>query len=327
VDCSINCSNPARICCRTRLAERRDKPAAGGLGGLLGGASGSGGLGSLLSGAGGGALAAGAMGLLLGNKKVRKVGGKVAIYGGLAALGVLAYKAYGNYNAQKGTAPQSEPQTLDRLPPAQAEQHSQAILKALVAAAKADGHIDDRERQLIEGEFTKLDNDQELQHWLHAELNKPLDPTDVARAASTPEMAAEMYIASVMLVDEENFMEKSYLDELARQLKLEPGLKVELEKQVRLASVCELQQSQIELLAKAPGRRHLTVPPLREQARSHRVLRSNGERACSRRHSPPHSDGNDHSIAPFCHYPTGTPDPNWRTVPPQSLPANPAGQA
>jgi uncharacterized membrane protein YebE (DUF533 family) len=148
---------------------------------LLGGASGSGGLGGLLSGAGGGALAAGAMGLLLGNKKVRKVGGKVAIYGGLAALGVLAYKAYGNYNAQKGTAPQSEPQTLDRLPPAQAEQHSQAILKALVAAAKADGHIDDRERQLIEGEFTKLDNDQELQHWLHAELNKPLDPTDVAR--------------------------------------------------------------------------------------------------------------------------------------------------
>ncbi|VVQ27711.1 tellurite resistance TerB family protein [Pseudomonas fluorescens] len=214
----------------------QNKPAAGGLGGLLGGASSSGGLGSLLSGAGGGALAAGAMGLLLGNKKVRKVGGKVAIYGGLAALGVLAYKAYGNYNAQKGTAPQIEPQTLDRLPPAQAEQHSQAILKALVAAAKADGHIDDRERQLIEGEFTKLDNDQELQHWLHAELNKPLDPTDVARAASTPEMAAEMYIASVMLVDEENFMEKSYLDELARQLKLEPGLKVELEKQVRIAS-------------------------------------------------------------------------------------------
>ncbi len=215
----------------------QNKPAAGGLGGLLGGAAGSGGLGSLLSGAGGGALAAGAMGLLLGNKKVRKVGGKVAIYGGLAALGVLAYKAYGNYNAQKGTAPQSEPQTLDRLPPAQAEQHSQAILKALVAAAKADGHIDDRERQLIEGEFIKLDNDQELQHWLHAELNKPLDPTDVARAAGTPEMAAEMYIASVMLVDEENFMEKAYLDELAKQLKLEPGLKVELEKQVRLATV------------------------------------------------------------------------------------------
>jgi uncharacterized membrane protein YebE (DUF533 family) len=202
------------------------------------GTSGSAGaLGGLLSGASGGALAAGAMGLLLGSKKARKVGGKVAVYGGLAALGVLAYKAYGNWQAQQGTAPETEPQTLDRLPAAQFEQHSQAILRALVAAAKADGHVDERERALIEGEFIKLDNDQELQHWLHAELNKPLDPADVARAARTPETAAEMYIASVMMVDEENFMEKSYLDELARQLKLEPGLKAELEKQVRQASM------------------------------------------------------------------------------------------
>jgi uncharacterized membrane protein YebE (DUF533 family) len=175
------------------------------------------------------------MGLLLGSKTGRSVGGKVALYGGLAALGAVAYKAFGNWQAQQGTAPNTEPQTLDRLPPAQVELHSQAILKALVAAAKADGHVDERERALIEGEFTKLDNDQELQQWLHAELGKPLDPAEVARAASTPEMAAEMYIASVMLVDEQNFMEKSYLDELARQLKLEPGLKAELEKQVRQA--------------------------------------------------------------------------------------------
>lgn len=86
---------------QNKAGASQNKSASGGLGGLLSGASGSGGLGGLLSGAGGGALAAGAMGLLLGNKKVRKVGGKVAIYGGLAALGVLAYKAYGNYNAQK----------------------------------------------------------------------------------------------------------------------------------------------------------------------------------------------------------------------------------
>ncbi|CAM3915413.1 Inner membrane protein YebE [compost metagenome] len=207
----------------------------GGIGDLLGG-KGGGGLGSLLSGAGGGALAAGAMGLLLGNKKARKYGGKALTYGGLAALGVIAYKAYGNWQAKQGAAVQGEPQTLDRLPPAQVEQHSQAILKALVAAAKSDGHVDERERALIEGEFVKLSSDQELQHWLHAELNKPLDPADVARAASTPEMAAEMYIASVMLVDEEHFMERAYLDELARQLKLDPALKSELENQVKLAA-------------------------------------------------------------------------------------------
>jgi uncharacterized membrane protein YebE (DUF533 family) len=54
----------------------------------------------------------------------------------------------------------------------------------------------------------------------------------VARAAATPEMAAEMYIASVMMVDEESFMERSYLTELARQLNLDPNLKNELEAQV-----------------------------------------------------------------------------------------------
>jgi len=212
-----------------------NQQSGGGLGDLLGGA-GKNGLGSLLSGATGGALAAGAMGLLLGNKTARKIGGQALTYGGLAALGVLAYKAYGNWQSQQAGAPQGEPQTLDRLPAMQAEQHSQAILRALVAAAKADGHVDSRERELIEGEFSKLDNDPQLQHWLQAELHKPLDPAEVARAASTPEMAAEMYLASVLLVDEEHFMERAYLDELARQLKLDPALKAELEAQVRQIS-------------------------------------------------------------------------------------------
>ena len=229
------------------LQQKSGGSSAGGLGGLLGsvtggGKGGSGDLGTLLKGAGGGALAVGALGLLLGNKSARKLGGKALTYGGLAALGVIAYKAYGNWQAQQqqGAAaqPAHEPQTVDRLPAPQAELHSQAILKALVAAAKADGHVDAKERQLIEEQIGALANDPELLRWLDAELNKPLDPAEVARAASTPEMAAEMYIASVLMVDEEHFMERAYLEELARQLKLEPSLKAELEAQVRR----ELQQ-------------------------------------------------------------------------------------
>ncbi|WP_367599646.1 tellurite resistance TerB family protein [Pseudomonas fulva] len=197
--------------------------------------AGAGGLGGLLSGAGGGLLGGGALGVLLGSKKARKFGGKALTYGGLAALGVLAYKAYGNWQAQQANqqAPTSEPQTVDRVPAAQVEQHSQAVLRALVAAAKADGHVDERERALIEGEFTRLDGDREVQQWLHAELDKPLDPAEVARSAQTPEIAAEMYLASVMMVDQENYMERAYLDELARQLGLAQGLREELEKQVR----------------------------------------------------------------------------------------------
>ncbi|MCY1281245.1 hypothetical protein D9M68_413680 [compost metagenome] len=192
-------------------------------------------LGSLLSGAGGGALAAGALGLLLGNKKARKVGGKVLTYGGLAALGVLAYKAYGNWQSQQASAPRGEPQTVDRLPPAEMELHSQAILRAIVAAAKADGHIDDREREMIDGEIAKFTADADLQAWLDRELAKPLDPAEVARAAQSEEMAAEMYLASLLMVDEENFMERAYLNELARQLSLDASLRSELESEARKA--------------------------------------------------------------------------------------------
>ena len=209
-----------------------DRPGNAGLSDLLSGIGG-GSLGKALSGSGNSALAAGAMGLLLGNRKLRKLGGKAVTYGGLAALGVLAYKAYGNWQAQQGGAAQPEPQTIDRLPPAEVEVHSEGILKALVAAAKADGHVDARERQLIESELARLAGDADLQHWLEAELNKPLDPVDVASAARSPEMAAEMYLASVLMVDEEHFMERAYLDELARCLQLAPALQAELESQVR----------------------------------------------------------------------------------------------
>ena len=132
--------------------------------------------------------------------------------------------------AQGATA---EPQTVDRLPPPQAALHSEAILRALVAAAKADGHIDARERGVIEGEFTRLNQDAELQQWLHAELEKPLDPAEVARAASTPEIASEMYLASLMAADEQNFMERAYLDELARQMKIDDALKLRLEQEIK----------------------------------------------------------------------------------------------
>ncbi|WP_028672590.1 tellurite resistance TerB family protein [Saccharospirillum impatiens] len=197
------------------------------LSGLLGGNAGS-----LLSGAGGGLLAGGALGMLLGNKKLRKTGGKLAMYGGVAALGAVAFKAYQNYQQKQSSAPQGTPETLDRLPDAQAEQHSQAILRAVIGAAKADGHVDDKERALIDGEIAKLSGDAELTDWFDRELRKPLDPTDIASSAKTPEMGAEMYLASLLVVDEQNYMEKAYLTELARQLKLDPVLVTELESQV-----------------------------------------------------------------------------------------------
>ena len=88
---------------------------------------------------------------------------------------------------------------------------------------------------MIEGEFSRIDAAPEVRQWLQAELQKPLDPAEVARAATTPEMASEMYLASLLAADEQNFMERAYLDELARQLKLDDSLKARLEQQVKEA--------------------------------------------------------------------------------------------
>lgn len=193
----------------------------------------TGGVTSLLAGKGGAALAGGVLGLLLGSKK----GGKVLTYGGVAALGAIAYKAYNNWQQrQDSNHQQIDPKTIDRLPATQAEQHSRAILCAIIGAAKADGHIDDREREIIDNEMANLTSDRELLNWFDIELKKPLDPAEIAIHASAPEIAIEMYLASLLVIDEENFMERSYLDELARQLKLPPSLKTELEQQAKQAA-------------------------------------------------------------------------------------------
>ena len=198
----------------------------------LSGNDGRGGLGGMLgSDFGKGAMTGGALGLLLGRNKTSR---KLATYGGLAALGMMAYRAYGDYRAQQGAPVQ--PQTVDRLPPPQANLHAEAILRALVAAAKADGHIDAREREVIEGEFARMAPGADVQQWMKAELDKPLDPAEVARAGSTPEIASEMYLASLVAADDQNFMERAYLDELARQLGLDEALKQRLEQEYRSAA-------------------------------------------------------------------------------------------
>lgn len=192
-----------------------------------------------LGGFGGGALAGGALGLLLGNKKFRKMGGKLAGYGGAAALGALALKTYQDWQARQATprpgaisAPESaqaKPLRLTDVETPQMEQHSRAMLAAMIAAAKCDGHIGADERALIEAEVERLAPDDHDRRWLHDELEKPADPAAVAALAQSPEMAAEIYLVSLLVTKRDSFMERAYLDELARSLQLEPSLKTELE--------------------------------------------------------------------------------------------------
>lgn len=182
---------------------------------------------------GGGMAAGGALGLLLGNKRVRRLGGGALSHGGAAVLGAMAYRGYTEWQAQQGGRRQAEaPRTLDRVPESEAEAQSRAVLIVVVGAARADGHIDQRERRLIESEIERMGAAQELRDWLDAELGRPLDPAAIAAAADSQVVASEMYLASRLVVDEENFMERAYLDELAHCMGLDSELQRRLDQQV-----------------------------------------------------------------------------------------------
>jgi uncharacterized membrane protein YebE (DUF533 family) len=179
-----------------------------------------------------GAAVGGVLGLLLGSKGGRRMGGKALQYGSVAALGALAYRAYNDYQArQAASARPAEPAApaFEQLPAPQVEAHSRAMLKAMIAAAKSDGHLDERERGLVEAELQRSEADPAVRQWVEAELRRPVEPADVAAAAQTPAMGAEIYLASLLVVDETTTMERAYLDELARQLKLPAELKADLE--------------------------------------------------------------------------------------------------
>ncbi|MBC3434480.1 tellurite resistance TerB family protein [Pseudomonas sp. BW16M2] len=202
------------------------------LGGLLGGGSGAGGGGGLggllggLLGGGGGNAGASAQG--------RSAGG--VNYAALASLGMMAFQAYQSWQRSQAAAPQQAVRTVDQLSGPEAEDHSHAILRALIAAAKADGRIDPQEEQLIYAEIKRHTSDPQLQQWLDEEVSKPLDAAEVAQSAQDPGMAAEMYLASVMLVDDQQDAERAYLDELASALGIDPTLQVHLEQQAKGAA-------------------------------------------------------------------------------------------
>ncbi|WP_265456709.1 tellurite resistance TerB family protein [Aeromonas salmonicida] len=177
-----------------------------------------------------GGLAAGAMALLLGNKKIRKYGGKVAAVGGAAALGGLAYKLYQDWQAQQ-SSPAQPTQPLDTLQGNALDARAALLVRAMVAAARADGHIDSAEREKIQQYLTEQ-GQSDTARWIDTELARPLDPHALAREVTDMELATEVYLASLLAIETDHFMERGYLDELARALKLDDNLKSSIERQV-----------------------------------------------------------------------------------------------
>ena len=194
-----------------------------------------GGISDMTKGALGGAAAGSLLTLLVGSKKGRKMGKKAAKVGGAAALGALAYKVFNDWQANQGSGQvqaQSASQPLVQAMPVVGEQHSINVLRALIAAAKSDGHVDSEEKNRISQAVESLGATAEVNTFVQQELDKPLNPADIARGVVGQEEAAEVYLASLVMVDDQNFMEKAYLKELANQLKLQPELVSRLEAQL-----------------------------------------------------------------------------------------------
>jgi uncharacterized membrane protein YebE (DUF533 family) len=190
--------------------------------------------GQALSGFGGGALAGGLAGLLLGSKGGRKLAGNALAYGGMAVAGALAYRAYQNWQAGKAPTPASNagtpllppPSDTPFYPASEAERQTlgRHLLRAMIAAAKADGHIDAQEQSNIFAQMDRLDVSAEDKAFVMDELRKPLDVDAVASAARTPEEAAELYTVSLLAIDVDNPSERAYLALLAARLKLNEKL-------------------------------------------------------------------------------------------------------
>lgn len=201
-------------------------------------------------------------------KSAAKFGG-AALVGGLALKAYQNYKASGSVTGSNsgsdvggaspaaGTVPATQPESQP-YPQPQREQiphasHSQPsvdffaavpntslpdadqlmILKAMVAAAKADGHIDAAEKNKIAAELAKMDIAAEDQAFINAELAKPQDVNTIADLVETEEQAAEVYMASLLVIDETNRAEEAYLGLLSARLNLDDALVSEIHQAVR----------------------------------------------------------------------------------------------
>ncbi len=201
--------------------------------------------------AGGGGFAAGLATSMLMGGSGRKFLGKAAKYGAIAAVGGLAYHAWQNHQrnaAAPAPAAASGAATLASTPAAAdyeaapagtaflpapddaaaQEALGQALVRAMIAAAKADGKIDPAEKTRIFERLSAIQLDADAKAFVFDELNAPLDLNAVVAGAATPEMAAEIYAASLVAIECETPAEAAYLKLLAARLGLEPSLVAEI---------------------------------------------------------------------------------------------------
>ena len=197
---------------------------------------------SLPGGLAGGAAAGGVLALLLGSKSARKVAGNVATIGGTALLGGLAYKAYDNWKQNKPLA-QTESVTTEDIERAQSVIPESVgpeiplnlvLVKSMIAAAKADGHLDSVEQKNIFEAVEKLGLSSDQKAAIFDAMSRDISVQELAQSVTEEHHKAEVYISVLLAIDVDHQDERTYLDSLAVALELPEGLPAYLEEQARI---------------------------------------------------------------------------------------------
>ena len=183
-----------------------------------------------LKGFGGGVAATGLLSLLMGKKGF---GSNALQLGSMAALGALAYNAWKNYQggqAAPASAAQGQFIPAEERTQVQTAQASELTIKAMIAAAAADGRIDTAESSAILAQIGT--ENAEARAWLEQQIHNPPTPqTLAAEVGNDPALAAEIYLASRIVCGDLDRKEIVYLHELAEALHLDDALVEKLEHQ------------------------------------------------------------------------------------------------
>jgi uncharacterized membrane protein YebE (DUF533 family) len=182
----------------------------------------------------------GLVGLMFGKRK-GGISGKLGRLGGLAVIGGLAFKAYQTWRAPSSAgipAPRSGllspnvlnvPEDSHFHPVSQTEDDALLYLRAMVAAAAADGQVDADERARIVKGMNAAGIDPDSTRWLEEELASPADVEELAAPVNTPEKAAQVYAAARIAIDPDTMQEREFLRQLALLLDLDDAYRARIE--------------------------------------------------------------------------------------------------
>jgi len=108
--------------------------------------------------------------------------------------------------------------------PAPADPQEEALLyvRAMIAAAAADGTIDDQERAKILGQLESTDLDTEERDFLLREMDNPTAIDQLAAGVRNPQQALNLYTCSLLAVEVDTEAEREHLRRLATTLQLPP---------------------------------------------------------------------------------------------------------